>query len=186
MANRSATIIPRLINGISCRCGNDGVRIRTRYGYRAAVTDQVVAVITLARLDPNRLPRLWNYRPPAHAKEMGDEGFDIMHGPLLTRRSTAHSGWSDWYGTGGILFQALLDNPQALAHLLHSDKRTRSKQSPRSPPLGTLNSNWSYPEYGRFLRKSHASPQARSIRDGRTPIKRLSQGQSSRRPAFGP
>ena len=48
--------------------------------------DQVVAVVALGGLDADVGLARRNHRPPAHAQEVRDERFDVVHRPLLERR----------------------------------------------------------------------------------------------------
>src|SRR4029077_8253805 len=58
---------------------------------------------------------------PAHAQEVRDQGFDVVHGAVLHRRSRQRV--IRFIRTLGHIFYALLDDAQALPHLLDTYRR---------------------------------------------------------------
>src|SRR6185312_8033591 len=90
-------------------------------GARVAVADEVVPVVPLGRLDREKGLARGNDRPPAHTQKVGDEGLDVVHGPLLERRRG--ESMERLVGTGRHVVGALLDDAQALPHLLDPNDR---------------------------------------------------------------
>src|SRR5258708_20864934 len=87
----------------------------------ASIAYQVVTVIAFGSFDCCQGFSGRNHRAPTYPQEMVDERLNIVHGARL--------GW--WRGEGMVriaeavrhLVDALLDNPQALAHLLDMHDR---------------------------------------------------------------
>ena len=59
--------------------------------------------------------------PQAHAQEVGDQGFDVVHRAVLHRRRGQRM--IRFVRTLGHVVHALLDDAQALPHLLDADRR---------------------------------------------------------------
>ncbi len=92
MATTSPIFQPRSICGSAARWKNDGARSRTRTGFGAAVTHHVAAELASRRLHP----------------AVG----------LARRWAASHAGTFAQHFALGQLVEALLEDPQALAHLL--------------------------------------------------------------------
>ena len=74
-----------------CACGTS---------MRAAVADQVVAVVALGRLDADERLARRDHRPPAHAQEVVMSV--SMSCIVRSLRGGVASGWSDLYGPAGM------------------------------------------------------------------------------------
>src|SRR5262245_8401329 len=88
-------------------------------GSSGAVADKVITVVAFGRFDVNQRFTRRNHRPPAHAQKMRDQRFDVSHRALLDRRRRQRM--VRFVRPGGHAVEALLDYPQALAHLGHAD-----------------------------------------------------------------
>src|SRR5262245_33114085 len=88
---------------------------------RAPVAYQIVAVVAFGGLDGSQCFAYRHHRSPAHAQEVRDQRFDVVH------RAVLHWGSSQrvirFIGTLRHMVHALLDNQQALAHLLDMHRR---------------------------------------------------------------
>src|SRR5215475_1877559 len=87
---------------------------------RAPVAYKIVAVVAFGGLDGSQCFAYRHHRSPAHAQEVRDQRFDVVH------RAVLHWGSSPrvirFIGTLRHMVHALLDNPQALAHLLDAHR----------------------------------------------------------------
>src|SRR5262249_8741622 len=91
--------------------------------HRAAVAHEVVAVVPLRRLNGAQSLSGWYHRAPAHAQEMSDERFDVVHGPRFHRRCGQRV--IPFLGTFRHVVDALLDDAQALSHLFYTYEGAR-------------------------------------------------------------
>src|SRR4029453_7532635 len=88
---------------------------------RAPVAHQVVTVVTLGGFNGAQRFTHRHYWSPAHAQEMRDQGFDVVHGAVLHRRSRERV--IRFIRTVRHILYALLDDAKALPHLLDMHRR---------------------------------------------------------------
>ena len=125
-----------------------GNHLDMREGWRAdagavrfcsAVADQVVAVVAFGRLDLDERLAGRDDRSPAHVQKMVDQGLDVVHRVFFERgRCQRVVGF---VRASRHIVHALLDDAQALAHLL--DTHHGPVVAIAVLAVGMSNSNWS-------------------------------------------